>query len=69
MKIQEVFKLYPKNEPNHKGTNYLTLVKIGDEICYSLTYYNDDCEFEPQFGKVVAFVQFDPIKILNKLTN
>tara|TARA_R110002167_G_scaffold81296_2_gene222677 strand:- start:11427 stop:11636 length:210 start_codon:yes stop_codon:yes gene_type:complete len=65
--INEVFKKYPDNEPNHKGTNYLTLTDVNGIISYSITYYNDNAEFEPKFGKVVAFTQTEPNKILNSL--
>tara|TARA_R110000796_G_scaffold91828_1_gene196003 strand:- start:242 stop:445 length:204 start_codon:yes stop_codon:yes gene_type:complete len=67
MNIKAVFKKYPKSEPNYNGINYLTIVASGDNFDYSITYFNNDGEFEPQYGKVVAFVDADPTFILNSL--
>ena len=67
MNINEVFKKYPENEPNYNGTNYLTLVDVNDNISYAITYFNDDAEFEPKWGKVVAFADKQPCLILNAL--
>lgn len=67
MNIKEVFKKYPENEPNYNGVNYLTLVNVNNHICYSITYFNNDAEFEPDYGKVVAYSQLDPKAVLNAL--
>ena len=67
MNINEVFKKYPENEPNYNGINYLTLVDVNGDICYAITYFNDDAEFEPKWGKVVAFADKQPRLILNAL--
>lgn len=67
MDISEVFKLYPDNEPNSKGCNFFTLIDVEGVICYSTSYYNDDCKFESKFGKVVAFAEIHPSKILKEL--
>lgn len=67
MDIKEVFKKYPDNEPNFNGTNYLTLTQYEGRVSYSITYYNKEAEFEPKYGKVIAFTELDPIKIINAL--
>jgi len=67
MEINEVFKKYPENEPSYNGTNYLTLVNIQGVICYDISYFNDDAEFEPSVGIVVAFTETEPFKILNAI--
>lgn len=67
MNINEVFKKYPENEPNYNGTNYFTLIDFNGNISYAITYYNNDAEFEPKFGKVVAFADKQPSDILNAL--
>lgn len=67
MNIKEVFKRYPENEPNYNGVNYLTLVDVSGNILYSITYFNNDAEFEPKLGKVVAFADKQPSAILKSL--
>ena len=67
MNINEVFKKYPENEPYYSGTNYLTLLDIKGDICYSITYFNEDDEFETEYGKVVAFADMTPKLILDAL--
>lgn len=67
MNINEVFKKYPENEPSYNGTNYLTLVDVNDNISYAITFFNRDAEFEPKWGKVVAFAETEPKLILNAL--
>ena len=67
MNISEVFKKYPESEPNYNGTNYLTLVDVNGNISYAITYFNNDAEFEPKCGKVVAFADKQPIIVLNSL--
>lgn len=67
MNINEVFKKYPTTEPNANGTNYLTLVDVNGIISYAITYFNEDAEFEPKWGKVVAFADKQPRDILNAL--
>lgn len=67
MNINEVFKKYPENEPNYNSTHYLTLIKVHENISYSITYYNDNAEFEPKYGEVVAFTDIDPVLILKSI--
>ena len=67
MDIKEVFKTYPENEPNYNGVNYLTLVDAYGVICYDITYFNNDRNFEPEIGIVVAFSDMPPSKILNSI--
>jgi hypothetical protein len=67
LNIKEVFKKYPKNEPNYNGTNYLTLVDVDGSISYAITYFNNESQFEPKWGNVVAFTEVKPRLILNAL--
>jgi hypothetical protein len=67
MNINEVFKKYPENDPNFNGVNYLTLVNVDGTISYDITFFNDDAEFEPKYGKVVAFADQQPSVILDAL--
>jgi len=67
MDINEVFKKYPENEPNYDGVHYLTLVNVNGRISYSITYFNNDAEFEPKHGYVVAFAETEPRLIYNVL--
>ena len=67
MNVKEIFKKYANEEPNFNGTNYLTITDYDGILSYSITYYNEDDEFEPKFGKVVAFTEKDPKFILNAL--
>lgn len=67
MNIKEVFKKYPENEPNYNGVNYLTLVDVNGIISYTITYFNNDADFEPDYGNVVAFVEIEPKLVLNAL--
>jgi len=67
MNINEVFNKYPENEPSYNGTNYLTLVDVNGNISYAITYFNNDAEFEPKWGVVVAFADKDPRAIFNAL--
>ncbi len=67
MNINEVFKKYPNEEPSYNGVNYLTLVDVNGNISYAITYFNDNAEFEPKWGKVVAFADKQPSDILNAL--
>ena len=67
MKINEVFKKYPENEPSYNGINYLAIVKVGNDIAFSQTYFNNNAEFEPIYGEVLAFCEMDPKLILNNL--
>ena len=67
MNVKEIFKKYANEEPNFNGTNYLTITDYDGILSYSITYYNKDDEFEPKYGKVVAFAEKDPKFILNAL--
>ena len=67
MNVKELFKKYPEDEPNYNGVNYLTLVNVNGIINYGITYYNNDAEFEPKYGKVVAFSEIEPSLVLNAL--
>ena len=67
MNIKEVFKKYPENEPNYNGVNYLTLIDVNGTISYSITYFNNDAEFDSDYGKVVAFAEIEPKLVLNAL--
>jgi hypothetical protein len=67
MEINEVFKKYPENEPGYNGINYLAIVEVNGEACFSHTFFNSDAEFEPIFGKVLAFCEMNPKLILNEL--
>ena len=68
MDINEVFKKYPENEPNFNSTSYLTLVKIKCGTCYAITYFNEEGEFETEYGEeVLAFTDTEPSLILNAI--
>jgi len=67
MNIKKVFLSYPENEPNYNGTYYLTLVNVNGIISYAITYFNNNCEFEPKYGNVVAFTETDPVLIFNSI--
>ena len=67
MNIKEVFKKYPENEPNYNGVNYLVLIDVNGNVSYSNAYFNNNAEFEPDYGNVVAFVEVDPNLILKAL--
>ena len=67
MNIKEVFKKYPQNQPNYNGVNYLTLIDVNGIISYSITYLNNEAEFEPNYGNVVAFAEIEPNLVLNAL--
>lgn len=69
LNINQVFKKYPETEPKYMGINYLAIVSINGEICFSYTYFNENANFEPIFGKVMAFCEIDPRLILNELNN
>ena len=68
MKINEVFKKYPENEPNFNSTNYLTIVKLSCGVCYAITFFNEEGEFElSSEEEVLAFTDRSPNFILNAL--
>ena len=63
----EMFKKYPDQQPSFKSNYYLTIINIDGLLSYSISYYNEDCEFDKLKGKVVAFTEVDPIDIFNNL--
>ena len=67
MDINEVFKKYPEYDPSYRGANYLAIVDIEGYICYAIIYYNLECEFEVENGKVLAFTETDSSKIMKHL--
>ncbi len=69
MEINEVFKKYPENEPNFNSTNYLTIVKLNCGVCYAITFFNEEGEFElsGEEEEVLAFTERSPNFILNAL--
>ncbi len=64
MLISGFFKKYPENDPNYKGVHFLTITKYNNTYSYSLTLFDDDCEWNPKHGEVVAFAEADPEAIM-----
>lgn len=64
-----IFKLFPGNEPNFKGINYLVIIKYLGTHSYAFRYFNDNCEFEVESRNesVCAFCEVAPIEIMWKL--
>jgi hypothetical protein len=68
--MKNIFKLYPENEPNYGGINYLTIVynKDYNDYYFKFTYYTKQDTWETGIGEaVIAFSDIDPKLIINDL--
>lgn len=66
MNINEVFKLYPENEPSYNGIHYMCIIKLSNNYVYSIEYY--DSKWQVKEGRTVeAFSELEPKLILNAL--
>lgn len=63
--MESIFKKYPKEEPPYNGIHYLTIINVSGNLSYDFTYFNNDAEFEPKFGEVVAFCIESPRFLYN----
>lgn len=69
MEGSQIFKRYPEHEPNYKGVHFLTITEYNGSFSYSINLYDDDCEWQSRLGKVVAFTEVSPEKIMMDLDN